>query len=86
MRYNYDYGYDDGCTATMTSMTQALRAQQVLANAAIHSSVIKLDSSHAKKGCAYGLSFQCAQYNNVRTILSSAKINVRQYINADSKL
>lgn len=86
MRYNYDYGYDDGCTATMTSMTQALRAQQVLANAAIHSSVIKLDSSLAKKGCAYGLSFQCAQYNNVRTILSSAKINVRQYINADSKL
>lgn len=84
MRNDHNNGYSDGCIATMSSMTHAMRAQKALAGAAIRSEVIKLDSSLTKKGCSYGLSFQCAHLSNVRAVLSNARISVRQYINGDS--
>lgn len=68
------------CIAALGSTTQALGAQRALARAAIRSSVVKLDAKQTTKGCAYGLEFPCAQQNNVRTILESAKIPVKQII------
>lgn len=67
------------CTATFESMTLAAKAQHALSHAAIRTEVIKLDSSQSRHGCAWGLEFPCAQEQNVRTVLSNARIPVKQY-------
>lgn len=78
MNYN-----DNGiCRAELQSMTVAQRAQRVLAAAAIPVEIIKLDSSR-RKGCSYGIEFNCNQKNNVDTVLSSAGIGVKQWNRAD---
>ena len=73
-----------GCLAVMGSMTQAMRAQKVLAGAAVRAEVVKADSAHTRRGCAYALSYPCSQENNVRTILSGAGIRVRDYYREDA--
>lgn len=68
------------CTAVIGSMTLAMKAQSVLAEAAIRAGVTKISSSETHNGCAYGVEFPCSQSGNVRTVLSRAGIRVRQYI------
>ena len=65
------------CTASIGSMTSAMKAQRLLFAAAIHSSVVKLSAASARRGCAYGISFPCAQQSNVRTILERAGVRVK---------
>ena len=72
------------CLAVMGSMTQAMRAQKVLSGAAVRADVVKADSAHTRRGCAYALSYPCAQENNVRTILAGAGIRVRDYYREDA--
>ena len=73
-----------GCLAVMGSMTQAMRAQKVLAVAAVRAEVVKADSTHTRRGCAYALSYPCSQENNVRTILAGASIRVRDFYREDA--
>ncbi len=77
--------YSFGCLAVMGSMTQVLRAQKVLSDAAVRAEVVKADSAYTRRGCAYALSYPCSQENNVRTILSGAGIRVRDYYREDAK-
>lgn len=65
------------CTAIVGSQTLAIKAQKTLAQAAIHAEVVKADSSRSGHGCAYGVEVSCAQINNVRTILTGARIPVK---------
>ena len=67
------------CRAVIGSVTQAMRAQSVLANAAVRSEVIKVDSEITGKGCAYALLYSCLQVDNVKIILKRAGIRVRKY-------
>ena len=76
--------YSYGCLAVMGSMTQTLRAQKVLADAAVRAEVVKADSAHTRRGCAYALSYPCSQESNVRTVLSSAGIRVRDFYREDA--
>ena len=69
----------DECMAVIGSMTKAMRAQGVLAAAAIRVQIVKADSRQGKSGCAYALSYPCAQASNVRRVLSDAGIRVREY-------
>ncbi len=71
------------CTVTFESMTLATKAQHALAQAAIRARVVKLDSSYAAHGCAWGLEFSCAQEKNVRTILGNARIPVKKILDGD---
>ena len=64
------------CTLEMGSVTQAMKAQELLSGYAIPSKIIKTDSS-SRRGCVYALSFACSQKNNVNTLLSGANVNVR---------
>ena len=68
------------CTAVLGTMTAALQAQRTLSNAAIHAAVIKISSSKSAKGCAYGITFACAQTELVRTVLGRAGISVKKYM------
>lgn len=64
------------CTLEVGSVTQAMKIQELLSRHAIPSKIIKTDSS-SRRGCVYGLSYTCSQSNNVNTVLSNAKINLR---------
>lgn len=75
----------NGCFAVMGSMTQALRAQKELANAAIRAEIVKADSAHTRRGCAYALSYPCSQENNVNTVLTGAGIRVRDFYRGDAE-
>ncbi len=68
------------CTAVIGSMTQAMRAQDVLAAAAIRAQVTKISSSSTHNGCAYGVEVPCRQLKNVQNVLGNAGINVRKFI------
>ena len=74
-----------GCVAVIGSMTQTLRAQKVLANAAVRADVVKADSAHTRRGCAYALSYPCSQENNLRTILAAAGIRIRDFYREDAE-
>ena len=67
------------CLAIIGSMTQAMRAQRALANAAVRAEVIKVDSALTGKGCAYAVSYSCLQADHVKMILKDAGIRVRGY-------
>ena len=69
-----------GCSVSIGSITQAMRAQSVLGAAAIPTTVIKYDSSRAGgRGCIYGLTFSCSQKRNIETVLSQERIRVKQW-------
>lgn len=66
------------CSVAIGSTTQAMKAQRILAEAAIPSTVIKSDSS-SRRGCIYGLAFSCLQERNVKFVLDSAGIRVKEW-------
>ena len=71
-----------GCRADIGSLTLALRAQKALAVAAIPTTVIKIEkneSSFGARGCSYGLSFSCAQGENLKRVLDYEGIRVRRW-------
>lgn len=74
------------CTASMSSMTYALKAQRALSAAAIPCRIVSLDSSKAKRGCAYGIEFSCAQLENVKTVFKNGRITARHYYNGDTEI
>ena len=71
------------CSAALVSMTQAIKAQRLLASAAIPSDVIKLDSGAAMRGCTYGIEFACGQLNNVKTVLANSGMVVKRWNTGD---
>ena len=75
-----NYIYDNYCTATLTSLTYAMKAQRALTAAGLYAEVVKLDSEQAKKGCSYGVRYPCEYENKVRSVLRDGNIGVRRYL------
>ena len=71
------------CFAVIGSSTAAMRAQSVLAGAAIRSEVVKADSEKSGRGCAYALSFSCLQEATIKSVLRDAGIRVRGVYRSD---
>ncbi len=67
------------CFAAIGSITQAQKAQRVLAALAIPSGVTKSEGSSSTRGCIYGVRFACAQESNVRSALFAARIIVKEW-------
>ena len=61
------------CSAELGSVTEAMKAERVLAAAAIPSEIIKIEGGR-RRGCIFGIGFSCVQANNVRAVLSSSRI------------
>ncbi len=74
------------CTAAMTSLTYAMKAQRVLSAAGLNSDIVKLDSSRTRRGCAYGLQFDCDQNDRVRRALRDGGVRVRDYLTGGGDL
>ncbi len=68
------------CTAALSSLTYALKAQRALLDLGIESRVIKLDAPRARRGCEYGIAFDCRDQNEIKQGLRSAGISVRRYL------
>ena len=74
------------CTASLNSLTYAIKAQKELAGAGIHAKVVKLDASMSRRGCTYGVEFDCANGRAVRSTLAGARIPVTGYHNGGGEM
>lgn len=68
------------CVGAIGSMTAALKASQILRGRGLRTEVIGLSASETKRGCAYGISFDCAVMSEVRNALKQGGIAVSQYL------
>lgn len=68
------------CTAALSSLTYAMKAQRALADAGLHSDIVKLDARRTKRGCAYGVCFLCEYSDKVKRTLKDSGIGVSSYI------
>ena len=69
------------CTAALGSLTNAMKAQRVLSEEEIEGTIVKLEASMTRKGCAYGVEFPCNRFKEVRALMSAQGIRVSNYIN-----
>ena len=60
------------CVVALKSMTYAIKTKRVLEDSYIDSEIIKLEPSMTKKGCSYGVKFNCVN-------LDSATNAIRRY-------
>ena len=67
------------CVAAVGSTTLSLRAQHVLLDLGIRADVIALSPGETKNGCAFGVTFPCAQSKAVRAALTAARVPISQY-------
>ncbi len=68
------------CVASLKSMTIAIKAQKALSKENISCEIIRLEPSMTKKGCAYGIKFNCLSLYAVENALNSNKIKYSEII------
>jgi hypothetical protein len=68
------------CTAALASLTYAMKAQGVLSAAGFYTDIVKLDPARSKKGCAYGVQFNCDDSDKVRQVMKTSGISVSRYL------
>ena len=73
------------CIAVLGSQTHAARAQKILSEAAIPTTVIKVDSPDARRGCAWGIRFSCRQLANVTNLMQRGGIVIREILSDSEK-
>lgn len=73
------------CIAALGSSTLAIKAKKALANEAILASIIKLDPTMTKHGCAYGIEIPCTQLENAKMIFGRQRIKIKEYIGDNEK-
>ena len=76
----------DDCTAALSSLTYALKAERILSELGISARVVKLDANVSRRGCEYGIAFDCRDLPQVKTALRSAKVSVRRYLKGGGEI
>lgn len=61
-------GKETMCIASMKTLTAAHMARKALAAAGIVSSIVSIDPNITRKGCAYGIGFNCSDSVRVKRI------------------
>lgn len=74
------------CTASLNSLTYAIKAQKELAGAGIDARVVKLDASMSRRGCTYGVEFDCSVGRAVRSALGNARVPVKGYYSGGGEI
>jgi len=72
------------CVGALGSMTAALKATRALGKHGIFAEVIGLSAEETRRGCAYGVCFDCGEIERVRAALKSDGITVSQYLQRGS--
>ncbi|MBE6584649.1 MAG: DUF3343 domain-containing protein [Ruminococcaceae bacterium] len=65
------------CTASLGSVTVAMRARRMLGAHGIKCDVIKISSDSSSRGCVYGIEYPCELSGSVRSLLSSVGMQTR---------
>lgn len=69
------------CTASIGSLTHAMKGQKLLSGIGIVGKIVKLESEKTRRGCAYGIEFPCAELRRVRATLATSHLPVSEYFN-----
>ena len=64
------------CVASLKSMTIALKAKKALEESYIDCEIIKLEPNMTKKGCAYGIKFNCVNINSLENVLKKKRVMI----------
>ena len=80
MKYDSSYRSATVCTAVTGSMTMALKAQRTLSKEAIRANTVKVSRRSAEHGCIYGVEFDCVLSGNVKSILESAGVEIKEFL------
>ena len=59
------------CILTMKSITNAIRAKNVLEGRGISVTIVSIDPRLTERGCAYGIRFDCADAERVKGTLDA---------------
>ncbi|MBR4072062.1 MAG: DUF3343 domain-containing protein [Clostridia bacterium] len=62
------------CIATVRNMTGAIKIRDALIRGGIYAEIVSVDASITRRGCAYGVSFQCSKVPQVKRILNVKRI------------
>lgn len=62
------------CIVSLKSMTVALKAKKALNQSYIDCEIIKLEPNMTKKGCAYGIKFDCINIYSVENVLNENRV------------
>ena len=80
MKYDNSYRTATVCTAVTGSMTMALKAQRALNREAIRANIVKVSKASNMRGCIYGVEFDAALLGNVREILISVGVEIKEFL------
>ncbi|MBE6661663.1 MAG: DUF3343 domain-containing protein [Ruminococcaceae bacterium] len=67
------------CTASIGSLTHAMKGQRLLSDVGIESRIVKLDAKRTRRGCAYGIEFSCAELKSAKSTLGASHLPVSEY-------
>ncbi|MBQ9704040.1 MAG: DUF3343 domain-containing protein [Clostridia bacterium] len=68
------------CVASVRSMTHAQKAKKALEKHLIECEIIKLEPYMTKKGCAYGVKFQCVNLYTAKDALDKSSVKYSEII------
>ncbi len=66
-------------TASIGSLTHAMKGQKLLAGVGIESRIVKLDAKRTRRGCAYGIEFSSAELKRAKSTLGASHLPVSEY-------
>lgn len=69
------------CIASLKSMTHAIKAKNALADYYIDAEIVKLEPNMTKKGCAYGVRFNCVNLSSAYEALKKWSVKYTEIIN-----
>ena len=68
------------CAIALKSMTYAIKAKKALNDSYIDAEIIKLAPNMTKKGCAYGVRFDCVNLTAVQDALRKLSVKYTELI------
>lgn len=63
------------CIISLKSNTYAQKVRKILSNHGINIEIVRLEPQKTKRGCSYGISFQCEKLYYVKTVLNQNNID-----------
>jgi hypothetical protein len=77
MKIYGSFGERQICTATLGSVTLAMKARRALAAQGLGCEVIKISDQSSSRGCVYGIEYPCEISGSVQRVLSASAIQTR---------
>ncbi len=68
------------CVVSLKSVTIATKAKKALEKSNIYSEIIKLEPGMTKKGCSYGIRFDCLYLNHIKDVFLKNKIKYSEIL------